>query len=436
MTAQPSGPLLRDPQFGRLWFVQASTQIGGNMALFALTILVFATTRSNAAVSALVMSFLVPTILLSALSGVLVDRLDVRLALIVPNSIRTLLTLGLALAGTNVALLLVLNLGISLTTVVLTPAEASMIPRIVPKPQLETAMGIFNLTLQASFALGFAFLGPLLVTIAGPSFVLGVVVAFYAAATLATIGLPSAPPIERAPGEGRRSLREPIDQLAEGLAAISGNREVSRPLMHLAAAASLVGVIGVLGPNLAGSLGLDPKNLIVVVLPLGLGVVGGVFGLRRFGKGVPRRRAAEAGLICFGTLAIAIAVVGPLGLDAGLPVIPIVVVLAFAAGSCYAATTVSAQTALFENMPPEARGRIFGVLASIVSAASLVPILIAGPLADAIGGPVVIAITGAGVVLAAAWSAVAFEPRSAAGPARGDHPIAPPGPATSGEEAP
>ena len=176
-------------------------------------------------------------------------------------------------------MLLVLNLGISLTTVVLTPAEASMIPRIVPKPQLETAMGVFNLTLQASFAVGFAFLGPLLVTLAGPSFVLGVVVVFYAAATIATFGLPSAPPIAREHGGGGRTFHEPIDQLREGLAAISGNREVSRPLIHLAAAASLVGVIGVLGPNLASSLGLDPKNLIVVVLPLGLGVVAGVFGL-------------------------------------------------------------------------------------------------------------------------------------------------------------
>ena len=89
MTANRAVPLLRDPAFGRLWFIQASTQIGGNMALYALTILVFATTRSNAAVSALVMSFLVPTILLSAVAGVLVDRLDVRWALIAPNTIRT-----------------------------------------------------------------------------------------------------------------------------------------------------------------------------------------------------------------------------------------------------------------------------------------------------------------------------------------------------------
>ena len=412
MTAlQPRGPLLRDPLFGRIWFIQASTQVGGNMALYALTILVFATTRSNAAVSALVMSFLIPTILLSSFAGVLVDRLDVRWALIVPNTIRTFLTLGLAVAGANVAILLVLNLGISLTTVVLTPAEASMIPRVVPKAQLETAMGIFNLTLQGAFAVGFAFLGPVMVTIAGPSFVLLVVTVFYAAATVATLGLPPAPPVERPRDTTRHALHEPITQLREGLAAIGGNREVARPLVHLAAAASLVGVIGVLGPALALALGLDPKDLIVVVLPLGLGVVGGVFGLRHLGQAVSRRRAGEAGLIAFALLAAGISAVGPVGLDAGLPVIPLVVVLAFLAGAAYAATTVSAQTALFENMHAAVRGRVFGVLASIVSAASLLPILVAGPLADRVSGVLVITLSAAAVLAVAAWSALAFGPR-------------------------
>src|SRR5439155_11856806 len=212
-TARRTGPLFRDPDFARLWFIQASTQVGGNMALYALTILIFATTRSNAAVSALVMSFLIPTILLSAVAGVLVDRLDVRWALIGPNTIRTLLTLGLALAGANVGMLLILNLGISLTTVVLTPAEASMIPRIVPKAQLQTAMGVFNLTLQASLAVGCAFLGPLLVTLAGPSFVLGVVTVFYGAATFATLFRPSAPPLAPEPGIARRAIHEPARQL-------------------------------------------------------------------------------------------------------------------------------------------------------------------------------------------------------------------------------
>ena len=415
MTATLGRSILRDPAFGRLWFIQASTQVGGNMSLYALTILVFATTRSNAAVSALVMSFLLPTILLSAPAGVLVDRLDVRWAMIVPNAIRTALTVGLAIAGANVTVLLLLNLGVSLTTVLLTPAEASMIPRIVPKPQLQTAMGIFNLTLQASFAVGFAFLGPIVVAVAGPSFVLGVVAVFYTAATVTTLFLPPAPPVSRGPGAGRRTFHDALDELREGLAAITENREVGRPLIHLAAAASLVGVIGVLGPNLALSLGVEPQNLIVVVLPLGLGVVAGVFGLNRLGRGVPRRRAGEAGLFAFGTLALAIASVASIAAAAALPAVPLAAILAFVAGAAYATTIVSAQTALFENMPADVRGRVFGVLASIVSAASLVPILVAGPLADATSGPTVIAIAAIGVLIVAGTSATLFGPRGSAG---------------------
>ncbi len=100
-----------------------------------------------------------------------------------------------------------------------------------------------------------------------------------------------------------------------------------------------------------------------------------------------------------------------LSLADGLSLIPLVVVLAFSAGAAYAATIVSAQTALFEHMPEAARGRIFGVLASIVSAASLIPILVAGPLADATSGPAVIGFTAACVIGVAVWSAALFGPR-------------------------
>jgi MFS family permease len=362
------------------------------------------------------MSFLVPTILLSALAGVIVDRLDVRMALIVPNTVRTLLTIGLAAAGTNVALLLILNLGVSLTTVVLTPAEGSMIPRIVPKPQLGTAMGIFNLTLQGSFAVGFAFLGPILVTVAGPSTVLGVVAIFYAAATLVTLRLPAAPPVRgeddpAAPRTLGERVRDLLGRLAEGLAAVGRNREVARPLLHLATSASLVGVIGVVGPAVATELGLDPKDLIVVVLPLGLGVVAGVVALSRFGQDVPLRRASEIGLLGFGVLGLALASVSSLGRTRNLEVIPLVIGLALVAGGAYAMTTVSSQTALLENIGAGVRGRVFGVLASIVSTASLVPIIVAGPLADRTSGPVVVAISAAAVLIVAVWSAVLFGPR-------------------------
>ena len=72
---------------------------------------------------------------------------------------------------------------------------------------------------------------------------------------------------------------------------------------------------------------------------------------------------------------------------------------------------MSAQTALFENMAPAVRGRVFGVLASIVSVSSLLPILVAGPLADATSASLVVAIAAAAVLVITAWSAVLFGPR-------------------------
>lgn len=90
--------------------------------------------------------------------------------------------------------------------------------------------------------------------------------------------------------------------------------------------------------------------------------------------------------------------------------VPVAMVVAFFAGAAYATTTVSGQTALFENMPAAARGRIFGVLASIVSASSLIPILVAGPLADAISGPAVIGLAAVLVLAFAGWSAAWFGP--------------------------
>ena len=409
-TAAAARTILRDPVFARLWFIQAANQIGGNMALYALTVLVYSSTRSNSMVSALLVSFVLPQIVLSPFAGVIVDRLDLRWALVVPNIVRTVLTAALALAGTNIVLVLALNLGVSLMSVALTPAEGSMIPRVVPKAQLETAMSVFNLTLQASFAIGFAFLGPLLVTVANPSFVLGVVTAFYVAASIACIGLPSAPPVEPRSGEHRASLHDPIDQLRDGFAVVRRDRSISRPIILLATATSVAGVLGVLGPSLATTVGLEPEHLAVVVVPLGIGVVFGVLGLRRFGGDLPRRRIAEVGVLVLGVVTTGLAGAGWLdgmlrAAGVSIGALPVVIVMAMAAGAAYAVTSVSAQTTLVQSMPAEVRGRVFGVLASIVSIGSLLPSLVAGPLADRLGPPIAIVIAGVALVLVGIWSA-------------------------------
>ena len=169
-----------------------------------------------------------------------------------------------------------------------------------------------------------------------------------------------------------------------------------------------------LGPALATTIGLQPDHFAVIVVPLGLGVIVGVLGLRRFGL-VDRRRAAEAGLVVFGGLTASLILLPTLRdilAPTGIPVIPFVVVVALLSGAAYAVTSVSAQTSLLQAIPPDVRGRVFGVLASIVSTASLLPALVAGPLADRISAPIVLGVVGLAVVSIAVWSARWFGPRS------------------------
>ena len=129
-------------------------------------------------------------------------------------------------------------------------------------------------------------------------------------------------------------------------------------------------------------------------------------------------RGLTAALFVFGGLTAILALVALVQAQlatAGIPLIPLIMAIALVSGAAYAVALVSAQTALLESIPAEFRGRVFGVLASIVSTASLAPTLVAGPLSDRVSAPVVLAIVGLGVVSIALWSARLFGPRPATG---------------------
>jgi MFS family permease len=73
-----------------------------------------------------------------------------------------------------------------------------------------------------------------------------------------------------------------------------------------------------------------------------------------------------------------------------ISLLSVVIVVAIAAGVAYAFVAVPAQTQLQEELPEAVRGRVFGVLNSLVSVASFVPILAVGPIADLVGTSTVV----------------------------------------------
>ena len=446
--------VLGNRPFLLLWLSQVATQVGGNMVVYGLTVLVFDLTKSSSAVSLLLLTFLVPAVLFSAVAGVFVDRVDGRLMLVATNLLRAAAFGVMVLVDTNIVLLFALNVFVSIVTTFFAPTELSMLPRLVSRSQLVAANGLFTLTVNAAFAVGFALLGPLVVTLAGPNVLIVIVAVFYLVAAVFCFTLPSSkqlsaraaaagehPEVEAlvlaeedvaravevpgiAIGEGLAAAgekaaagpkpgvmgqvgdaaRETAHQLREGVAYIRGNRIVAWSLLYLGIAASLIGVLGVLGPDFATTnLGLAPKDFVVVVLPLGAGVVMGVLFLNSYARLFPRRRLIETGLVSLGVLILLLAVAGPIATairnlqaqanlapSLNVSLLAIVVVIAFLAGIAYSVVAIPAQTQLQEDIPEDVRGRVFGVLNMLVSIASFVPIIIVGPISDLIGSTTVL----------------------------------------------
>ncbi len=415
--------VLGNRKFLALFLSQVLTQVGGNMVLFALTVQVYSLTRSSTSVSILLLTFLVPAVIFGAVAGVYVDRFDRRMMLVATNLLRALAFLVLVFFDENLVVLYLLTIAVATLTTFFAPAEAAMIPIVVTKRQLITANGMFIFALQASFVAGFAILGPLFSSLLGTQLLILVVAALYAVAAAMCWVLPTSDPraapnrAGEAIGEARGAVAATFSQLREGLVYIGQNRRIFWSLSYLAITASLVGVMGVLGPDFAVTvLGLSEDGFVIVILPLGVGLVLGILALNVYGKYFSRQRIIEVGLISLGVslvvLALAQRIGGPLLTGPIVSLLTVVVVVAFTAGVSYALVAVPAQTQLQEELPSEVRGRVFGVLNMLVSLASLGPIVVVGPLADSLGTPAVLA-GSAGLVIVAGVVSVIKAPSSA-----------------------
>ena len=396
---ESASAVLRNRRFLALWIAQVVTQVGSNMVLFGLTVEVFTLTGKSTSVSLLILSFLVPAVIFGAIAGVYTDRNDRRLILVVTNAARGVAFVVLLMVGTNLALIYLLTVLISTLTTFFGPAEAAMIPVIVSRRQLLAANSLYLLTFQGSFFVGFALLGPLVVNVAGYNWLLILVSATYLIGAALCLLLPrnnpriGGPKPVEALEEAGTAVRTTFGELIDGVKYMLANRQIFWPLAYLALTASLIGVLGVLGPGFATQvLGLSERDFVVVVLPLGIGLVFGILVLNVYGKLFSRRRGIEAGLIGLGITLLGLSLAQPLvsRFSIAIPLLSIVIAVAFALGIAYGFVAIPAQTQLQEELPENVRGRVFGVLNMLVSIASFLPIIIVGPIADVVGTPVVV----------------------------------------------
>jgi MFS family permease len=411
-----AGSVFRNRSFVALWSGQVLSQLASNMVLAALMYVVSSSSRSNTANAVLILTFLVPAVAFSTFAGAIVERTDAKLIMFGSNVLRAagmvlFIFVGSDPAHANVPLIYFVNLFVATATAFFAPAELTAITRIVDRRSLMAANSVFVLTVNATFGIGFGFLGPLLLIATGASVVYVVVGVMFGAAALAILTIPGVPP-ERAPSaDARQALRALVDEVQEGLAFVQRTPRIAWSLIYLGIAASLIGVMGAIGPGFAVDvLRLSRRDFFFVMGPAGLGAVLGILFLNAYARRVPRRLIIDIGLIAMGITLLALAIVKPVTLllsPAVLPIqeslpqvlapflslIAVVVVIALTAGVEYAFVAIPSQTALQEELPREVRGRIFGILNTLLSVASFLPVLLAPVAADLLN----IVVPGAGI---------------------------------------
>ncbi len=294
------------------------------MVLFGLTVIVFNSTNSNTAVSLLILSFLVPAVLFSAVAGVYVDRIDRRIILIATNLLRGAAFVALYLAGTNFALDPPAQCRDLDDHGLLRTGRARDDPR--PRPAQPAAGRERHLHADPQCGVCAGLRSPRAACGQGRRTRGG-----HRRRSRASISLRrcSASPCRR-PRHHHRRPRIPIQRSRRGRRGegcridlrsatrrlLVHPRHIGRspgrsstspsPLRSSACSASS-------GPAFAEeTLGLKAEDFAVVVLPLGFGIVTGILLLNSYGHYFVRRRVIESSLIALGLLLAALSAAGPI----------------------------------------------------------------------------------------------------------------------------
>lgn len=138
------------------------SQFAFNMQHFVLIFVIFELTHSNTAVSGIILSFTIPAVLFSLITGVFVDRWNKKNILFSTNILRGIFLIPFFLSDLHVGFIYTFTFLIAVATQFFLPAESAIIPSLVPKKLLFSANAVFSLGIYSTTLLGYIFSGPVL----------------------------------------------------------------------------------------------------------------------------------------------------------------------------------------------------------------------------------------------------------------------------------
>jgi len=386
-----------------LWTAQVFSQLA-DRAVFVLFVAILTaqqalgvhTPATGAAemTSLLYVAFTIPAVVLSPVAGVYVDRWSNRAVLVFSNLARGFFVSLIALpwVANSAKPAYALAFLISVGSQFFGPAETASIPRLVKKGDLYCANSLFFTTMMIALGFGFALGEPIV-----SQFGLGrahwaVASSFFLAAFLLLFVSDNKPFC---------GPRDPWwEELRFGLSYISSNRMVFRAIIKITVLFSTIITLNIIAVGLAQQvLHIQPFQFGYIVAAAGLGMAVGNFLVAHYGQGVRPTLLAYAGFSMLGLFmsllgSLAFISLGlcpliglpPVSWQGGLMAIPLLLSM-FVGMSC-AMVAVPTQAALQAAVPEELRGKVFGAQNTAMSAASTIPVILAGISADNLPGGV------------------------------------------------
>lgn len=408
--------VLKVSSFRHLWLGQMFSQLAVNMMLFVMALRVYQATSSNTAVSILYLCFGLPAVVFAMVAGVVVDHLDKRVVLIVCNIIRAILIGGLLIFPDRLFIMYVLAFFNAVVTQFYVPAEAPMIPRLVPQKLLVSANSLFTFTYYTSMASGFILAGPLL-RHAGPF------IAFIIICGLFTVAAYNVTQVRLNDGVKFNFKRlttynifylvsRIMQDLAEALRAVSKSGSLMDALLLLSGTQVVLAILGILGPGFADRvLEIEVTDVSIIILgPAVAGIVFGALWVGTYGVRYKSKVLVNAGILSAGFMLFLVALLVRLERATAMSwlfnqsfVIPLALLLFFLLGIANSLVDVPANSTLQKEADGDMRGRVYGILTAAVGGIGVLPVVAGGILADAVGVGRVILILSIAIVAYGIW---------------------------------
>jgi MFS family permease len=397
--------LFQNKHFMCLWSAQILSQLADRV-VFVLFVAVLtaqqniqaemghAATGAALMTSWLYVAFTIPAIILSPVAGVYIDRWSNRAVLVLSNVLRGIFVCMIAMP--TVMQYPVFSFGlaalISIGSQFFGPAETAAIPRLVRREDLYWANSLFFTTMMIALGFGFAAGEPIISYVGVENAPWAVAGLFFVAAILLMFVKDSKQ------SSGPRDIW--FDELKFGLRYIWEHKPVFKAILKITILFSTIITLNIIAVALSQQvLHIEARKFGYIVAAAGLGMILGNFWVAHRAQKLPSDILAYEG---FTGLGFYLTLLGSLGFISGSlfpsmgfpsfswqgPLMSIPLLITVLVGASCAMVAVPTQAALQAVVPEDLRGKVFGAQNTAMSAASTIPVVLAGASSDNLPGGV------------------------------------------------